>query len=766
MGDNIRQRQDEEYVLSEARDAARDAARAQEEADRIAASRTREEIRAARLAALDRGGAAAAAAPLRRKREDGEGEESAPAAKRARPARPFEYAECVQSTTASACNARPDTCYWKDGACRTRGRKDVASFRYQREARLTDQPAEGSEIVFSGNPEQGYAMTYCPICMEDKEQHDLNREADAPPYETAFRHGACGHRFHESCLSEWMQQTENCPVCRAEIVLPPSLNDRLNQAVLANQRGAARALIAEGATRVPMGTFEGAILSDRRAVVGLLIDLLGMAPRPFCLDRAIRRGRVDLVRILMERTNVLPTGAGLAGAVVYDAEGLIRFALEKGMQDIRPAYEQAISLDRRDLVELFIEHGTAPIREDFTLAVAEGARSVVNLLVARGIHPSQVDVDSAVILGNVELVRAFGGVPSRDAFNGAVAGGHAEVVELLMSERAMEAPDDRQFNEAVASGHADLVVNLVRRHRMGPPTRQAFSRAVMQNHVDVVSLFDSMPVSNEAFTVAVERGHEDVIHYLLDAGTVPDQADADTAIRANRPQIVRLFQEQGVRPSSAALASAIQRGLTAAVAEVGFTAEPGWLELAIRGGNVMMVRLLVQHRDAVPNEEHMRLAILQDQPAMVDFFLRSDVEPPSQAMIELVVENDQQPIMVAFFVTNNLPMSQRSVDFVASRGHVHVVRRLAERGQLPGQQHLDDAVARGDAGVVLALVEWGMMPSVASYNLAVERNHEAVVEILNSRGMAQLEGAYQANYGRRRTPRRNRRRNHTPRRRV
>lgn len=32
----------------------------------------------------------------------------------------------------------------------------------------------------------------------------------------------CGHLYHEFCVSEWMQQAQTCPVCRAHINQPPS----------------------------------------------------------------------------------------------------------------------------------------------------------------------------------------------------------------------------------------------------------------------------------------------------------------------------------------------------------------------------------------------------------------------------------------------------------------------------------------------------------------------------------------------------------------
>ena len=54
----------------------------------------------------------------------------------------------------------------------------------------------------------------CPICMCDmgddffiaKDKKEMTRTLD------------CGHRFHASCIHEWLKNHEYCPTCRSEVI--------------------------------------------------------------------------------------------------------------------------------------------------------------------------------------------------------------------------------------------------------------------------------------------------------------------------------------------------------------------------------------------------------------------------------------------------------------------------------------------------------------------------------------------------------------------
>lgn len=51
----------------------------------------------------------------------------------------------------------------------------------------------------------GEADPTCSVCMQSFEG-------------TYVRTLACGHVFHDTCIDEWVKRTENCPLCRREIV--------------------------------------------------------------------------------------------------------------------------------------------------------------------------------------------------------------------------------------------------------------------------------------------------------------------------------------------------------------------------------------------------------------------------------------------------------------------------------------------------------------------------------------------------------------------
>ncbi|RID43121.1 hypothetical protein BRARA_I00006 [Brassica rapa] len=52
----------------------------------------------------------------------------------------------------------------------------------------------------------------CPICFEDY-------EADNPKIKTN-----CEHDFHLSCILEWMEKSDGCPICDKEVVFDDCLN--------------------------------------------------------------------------------------------------------------------------------------------------------------------------------------------------------------------------------------------------------------------------------------------------------------------------------------------------------------------------------------------------------------------------------------------------------------------------------------------------------------------------------------------------------------
>ena len=45
----------------------------------------------------------------------------------------------------------------------------------------------------------------CPICLMSLAQHDDTAKL------------SCGHRYHKSCISYWMDRSNQCPSCRGSI---------------------------------------------------------------------------------------------------------------------------------------------------------------------------------------------------------------------------------------------------------------------------------------------------------------------------------------------------------------------------------------------------------------------------------------------------------------------------------------------------------------------------------------------------------------------
>lgn len=53
----------------------------------------------------------------------------------------------------------------------------------------------------------------CAICLEDiiaAPSRDRQKE----------KRLLCGHLFHETCIGEWLERSDTCPLCRARVTAP------------------------------------------------------------------------------------------------------------------------------------------------------------------------------------------------------------------------------------------------------------------------------------------------------------------------------------------------------------------------------------------------------------------------------------------------------------------------------------------------------------------------------------------------------------------
>ncbi|KAJ6347421.1 hypothetical protein OIU76_003989 [Salix suchowensis] len=129
---------------------------------------------------------------------------------RSREARGDKYDGASQTTTASgqentALNTREALAKCEDALdCKAQINSDPGS-----EKELEDElskPAVEPPISATEEEED------CPICLEE---YDLEN----PKLSTK-----CEHHFHLSCILEWMERSESCPVCDKEMIIDPPID--------------------------------------------------------------------------------------------------------------------------------------------------------------------------------------------------------------------------------------------------------------------------------------------------------------------------------------------------------------------------------------------------------------------------------------------------------------------------------------------------------------------------------------------------------------
>ena len=66
-------------------------------------------------------------------------------------------------------------------------------------------------------------MQDCAICFENlsTSAEDLEESCSSQNTEV-FMETPCGHQFHSGCLTSWMDEKFQCPLCRSQI---PPLED-------------------------------------------------------------------------------------------------------------------------------------------------------------------------------------------------------------------------------------------------------------------------------------------------------------------------------------------------------------------------------------------------------------------------------------------------------------------------------------------------------------------------------------------------------------
>ena len=93
----------------------------------------------------------------------------------------------------------------QSGPSRNRGHPTVQQVRARRALKLSQQNAEWSDTSTESDSDgDSSRTTTCSICLDSVKKSSDRRVL------------TCAHVFHSSCIAEWLQRNNRCPLCRTE----------------------------------------------------------------------------------------------------------------------------------------------------------------------------------------------------------------------------------------------------------------------------------------------------------------------------------------------------------------------------------------------------------------------------------------------------------------------------------------------------------------------------------------------------------------------
>lgn len=410
----------------------------------------------------------------------------------------------------------------------------------------------------------------------------------------------------------------------------------------------------------------------------------------------------------------------------------------------RKAIEAAVFSRRLPILRLM--HGLGVLTHDpeyVHLASLNGDIETVQFLhqaAGRLICTSNA-LDAAAWNGDLDLVRylhAHGAPCSMLALEGAVRGGHFDVMVFLMTQRTVSASQPL-IDKAVAKGGLRMVQYLHTHPLPGVVmcTRKAMDDAAQLNSMDVVRFLQENRTegcSERAIALSAQHGHFRMVKYLYAHGAPCTPAAVDMAATNGHLDIVRYLINRNVGPTAEALTGAATFGHIKVVRFLitgAFSAETiqTAAEWAMERRRVEVVYLLLQN-GASCSEALMVAAARLGYLGFMEFLALHGVPYTSYALCEAAACGKLGT--VKFLMDKGVEGVPSAISQSASHGHLDVVRFLCERGVRATVTPICLAAAYDHLDVVKYLHEIGAPYSTVALENAIEQEHFDIAWFLST----------------------------------
>eukprot|EP01133_Synstelium_polycarpum_P002900 gene2900-3330_t len=236
----------------------------------------------------------------------------------------------------------------------------------------------------------------------------------------------------------------------------------------------------------------------------------------------------------------------------------------------RSAIDYAAESGRLNVVKWLLgQFEVSDVSSAFEYACMNGHLEVVRQLHASSrvtLTESTAPIDLAAAGGHLEVVQwlhAYRTEPATVyAKDSAACGGHLDVLKFLVESRPNESCTCSALDQAASHGHLDVLIYLWERQ---PPcstvariTSSASDFAALEGHLDILKyIYTTIPearASDKALSHAAERGHLEVVRFLLDIGISVTSRALDAASKHGHLEVLRVLiaESQGtVQPGDA-----------------------------------------------------------------------------------------------------------------------------------------------------------------------------------------------------------------------